>query len=138
MRPATSSIGCTPAIGTRRACLEFHLPTNTKDQFHCMTTYILRYRWLVVLVWIVLSVVSIATAGRIGPRLDYTYTTPGEPGYEANLKVAQRFGLDAEFESTLPVLRLPEGLTMDSAEARAAAAKTFAAAYQAGPLAVVD
>jgi RND superfamily putative drug exporter len=103
-----------------------------------MTTYILRYKWLVVLVWIVLSVVSVATAGRIGPRLDYTYTTPGEPGYEANLKVAQRFGLDAEFESTLPVLRLPEGLTMDSAEARAAAAKTFAAAYRAGPLAVVD
>jgi len=103
-----------------------------------MATYILRHKWLIVLVWTVLCVVSIATAARIGPRLDYTYATPGEPGYEANLRVAQRFGLDAEFESTLPVLRLPAGLTMDSPEARDVAAKTFAAAYDAGPLAVVD
>src|SRR5712672_1520239 len=103
-----------------------------------MATYILRHKWLIALVWTVLCVMSIATAARIGSRLDYTYATPGEPGYEANLRVAQRFGLDAEFESTLPVLRLPAEITMDSAEARTVAAKTFAAAYEAGPLAVAD
>jgi RND superfamily putative drug exporter len=100
--------------------------------------FILRHKLPVVLVWLALSGISIATIGRLGPRLDYRYSTPGEPGYEANLRIAERFGLDAEFEATLPVLRLPEGITMDSAEARAMAAKTFAAAYEAGPLAVAD
>jgi putative drug exporter of the RND superfamily len=103
-----------------------------------MAPFILRHKLLVVVAWIVLSGASIATIGQLGPRLDYTYTTPGEPGYEANLEITERFGLDAEFEATLPVLQLPEGLTMDSPTARAAAAATFDAAYQAGPLAVVD
>ncbi len=94
-----------------------------------MAKFILRHKLSVVLVWLALSAVSIATIGRLGPRLDYRYTTPGEPGYEANLKIAERFGLDAEFEATLPVLRLPAEITMDSAEARTVAAKTFAAAY---------
>jgi putative drug exporter of the RND superfamily len=103
-----------------------------------MAEFILRHKLPVVLVWLALSAVSIAIMGRLGPRLDYRYTTPREPGYEANLKIAERFGLDAEFEATLPVLRLPAGITMDSTEARAMAAKTFDAAYEAGPLAVAD
>jgi RND superfamily putative drug exporter len=92
----------------------------------------------VVLAWLILSSISVATIGSLGARLDYKYTTPGQPGYEANLKITERFGLDAEFEATLPVLRLPAGTTMDSREARSLAAKTFAAAYDAGPLAVAD
>jgi RND superfamily putative drug exporter len=103
-----------------------------------MAKVILGHKWAVVLVWFLLSAVSIGTLGRLGPRLDYTYTTPGEPGFEANLKITQRFGLDPAFESTLPVLQLPPGLTMDSREGQTMAAKTFAAAHEAGPLAVAD
>ena len=103
-----------------------------------MAEFILRHKLLVVLAWLALSAISIATIGKLGPRLDYKYTTPGQPGYEANLKITERFGLDAEFEATLPILRLPSGTTMDSPEARSLAAKTFAAAYEAGPLAVAD
>jgi RND superfamily putative drug exporter len=103
-----------------------------------MTHFILRHKLLVVVIWLALCAFSIATVGRLGPRLDYRYITPGQPGYEANLKITQRFGLDAEFEAILPILQLPPGTTMDSADARAAAAKTFSAAYTAGPLAVAD
>jgi len=103
-----------------------------------MAEFVLRHKLLVVLAWLALSAISIATIGKLGPRLDYKYTTPGQPGYEANLKITERFGLDAEFEATLPILRLPSGTTMDSPEARSLAAKTFAAAYDAGPLAVAD
>ncbi len=103
-----------------------------------MATFILRYKWAVVFLWIALSAISVATIGRLGPRLDYTYTTPGEPGFEANLNITRRFGLDPAFEATLPVLRLPDGVTMDTPEGQALAAKTFAAAKQAGPLAVAD
>ena len=98
-----------------------------------MARFILQHKLLVVLTWIVLSAVSIATIGKMGPRLDYTYTTPGQPGFEANLKITERFGLDPAFESMLPVLTLPAGVTMDTAEGQRMAADTFAAVRKAGP-----
>src|SRR5882757_10603483 len=103
-----------------------------------MALFILRHKLAVVVAWLLLSATSIATIGQLGPRLDYTYTTPGEPGYEANLKITQRFGLDAEFEAMIPVLDLPQGMTMNSEEGRTRAAQVFNGAYDAGPLAVVD
>jgi putative drug exporter of the RND superfamily len=103
-----------------------------------MARFILQHKLLVVLTWIVLSAVSIATIGKMGPRLDYTYTTPGQPGFEANLKITERFGLDPAFESMLPVLTLPAGITMDTAEGQRMAADTFAAVRKAGPVIYTD
>ncbi len=103
-----------------------------------MARFILRHKVSVILAWVILCALSIAFIGELGQRLDYTYSTPGEPGYEANLKITQRFGLDAEFEAMIPVLDLPQGMTMNSEEGRTRAAQVFNGAYDAGPLAVVD
>src|SRR5882757_359657 len=103
-----------------------------------MARFILRHKVSVVLAWVILGALSVAFIGELGQRLDYTYSTPGEPGYEANLKITQRFGLDAEFEAMIPVLDLPQGMTMNSEEGRTRAAQVFNGAYDAGPLAVVD
>jgi len=103
-----------------------------------MARFILRHKVSVVLAWVILCALSVAFIGELGQRLDYTYSTPGEPGYEANLKITQRFGLDAEFEAMIPVLDLPQGMTMNSEEGRTRAAQVFNGAYDAGPLAVVD
>ena len=59
-----------------------------------MIGFILRHKVLVVITWVVLTTVGILTLPRIGTRLDYTYTTPGQPGFEANLKITGRFGID--------------------------------------------
>jgi RND superfamily putative drug exporter len=103
-----------------------------------MASWILRHKFLIVLVWVVLTAAGISTLGRIGPRLDYLYTTPGEPGYESNLKITQRFGIDPAFEAILPVLDLPPGMTMATDVGREMASATFAEAYTAGPLTVAD
>lgn len=103
-----------------------------------MTRFILNHKGLVVLAWVLLSIIGLRTMGLIGPRLDYAYTTPGQPGFESNLKIARRFGIDPAFESEMPVLRLPSGITMGSPQGRAMAAGTFDAARRAGPLIVQD
>ena len=100
--------------------------------------FVLRHKLLVTLAWVVLCGISIGTVGKIGARLDYTYTTPGEPGFESNLRITRRFGLDPAFESMLPVLTLPAGITMATPEGQKMAAETFAAAYHAGPLIYSD
>src|SRR5882757_10437838 len=103
-----------------------------------MAPFILRHKLAVVVAWLLLSATSIATIGQLGPRLDYLYTTPGEPGYESNLKITQRFGIDPAFEAILPVLDLPPGMTMATDVGRETAAATFAEAHTAGPLTVAD
>ena len=93
-----------------------------------MIGFILRHKVLVVITWVVLTTVGILTLPRIGTRLDYTYTTPGQTGFEANLKITGRFGIDPAFESMLPVLYpASAGLDMTSPEGRKLAADTFAA-----------
>src|SRR5438552_10754757 len=103
-----------------------------------MIRFILRHKLWVVAGWVALSTFSVLNIGKIGPRLDYRYTTPGQPGFEANLKITQRFGLDPAFESMLPVLTLPAGLTMADPAGRHMAADTFAAVQHAGPVIYSD
>ena len=103
-----------------------------------MIRFILRHKFLVVIAWIALSALGVSNLGRIGPRLDYTYTTPGQPGFESNLKITQRFGLDPAFESMLPVLTLPAGMTMADPVAAKMAADTFAGVAHAGPVIYSD
>jgi RND superfamily putative drug exporter len=103
-----------------------------------VAAFSIRHKWVVVAAWLFLAVTGALTAGTAVARLDYTYSTPGQPGYEANLHVTQRLGIDATFEPTLAVLHLPAGLTMRSAAGRAAAGRTFAAAARPGVVTVTD
>jgi putative drug exporter of the RND superfamily len=103
-----------------------------------VAAFSIRHKWMVVTAWLFLAVSGAVTANTAVGRLDYTYSTPGQPGYEANLHITQRFGVDATFEPTLAVLHLPAGLTMRSAAGRAAAGRTFAAAARPGVVTVTD
>jgi putative drug exporter of the RND superfamily len=103
-----------------------------------MAKWVLQHKALVTLFWIALCAFSLLTVGKIGARLDYTYSTPGQPGYESNLKITERFGIDPAFEAMLPVLDLPPGMTMSTPEGEALAAATFSAVSRAGPLAYAD
>ncbi len=103
-----------------------------------MTKWMLRHKTIVVFAWLLLAVAGYLTQSHIRRRLDYSYTTPGQPGYVANSAITERFGLDATFETTLPVLRLPEGKGMDTPEGQAIAERTFDAANHAGYLGLSD
>jgi len=116
------------------------MPTDTdwRDTMRRVAAFSIRHKWVVVTAWLFLALAGALTASTAVGRLDYTYSTPGQPGYEANLHITQRFGIDATFEPTLAVLHLPPGLTMDRAAGRAAAARTFAAAARPGVVTVTD
>jgi RND superfamily putative drug exporter len=103
-----------------------------------ITRLALAHRRLVALAWIVLAVVgALATSSATG-RMTHSFATPGSPGYDTNEQIRHRFGIDGNEQPTLAVLRLPASQSMRTAAARAAAARTFAAANRAGHLDVVD
>ena len=103
-----------------------------------MAKFVLRHRLLVILAWLILAGIGVRTMSLIGPRLDYTYTTPGQPGFESNLRITKGFGIDPAFEAEIPVLQLPPGVTMAQARGQAMAAATFQAARRAGSVTVQD
>lgn len=103
-----------------------------------MIDFVLRRKLLVVFIWLLLAGAGLILYPRLGHRMDYSYTTPGQPGYEANLHIEQRFGLDAAFEPTVAMLKLREGESMATPTGQALAAHTFAAAEGAGVVSVVD
>lgn len=103
-----------------------------------MTKWMLKHKVFVVITWILLAIAGRWTMDHMRSRLDYSYTTHGQPGYIANTAITERFGLDATFEATLPVLRLPEGKGMDTPEGQAIAEHVFGAANKAGYLGMAD
>lgn len=103
-----------------------------------MTNFIASHKLLVVLTWCLLALAGAKMAGFMMRRMDYTYSTPGQPGYIANQHILQRFGIDATFEPFLAVLRLPQGRGMDTAAGQKIASTVFASATNAGITAVAD
>jgi RND superfamily putative drug exporter len=100
--------------------------------------FVLHHRRLVVLAWLLLTVAGALATPSTTSRLTHTFVTPGTPGYEANHAIGQRFGIDGNEQPTIATLRHPAGQTMRDAAGQAAAARTFAAASNAGHLAVAD
>jgi RND superfamily putative drug exporter len=103
-----------------------------------IVSFSLRHRWLVLAAWAVAAIAGGLTVNNTISRLTYTYSTPGQAGYEANLHITQRFGIDGTFEPTIAVLKLPAGMDMNTASGRAAVAHTFAAAARPGVVGVAD
>lgn len=89
-------------------------------------------------VWILLAFCGATYAGTMMHRMDYTYTTPGQPGFVANQHILDSFRIDATFEPFLAVLHLLQGSGMDILVGQAIAAKTFDSAPNAGIVAVAD
>src|SRR3954471_23869828 len=103
-----------------------------------ITSLALSHRRLVVVVWLALTIAGGLTASSPTGRLTKSFATPGNPGYDTNLQILKTFGVDGSEQPTIAVLHLPAGQSMHTAAGRAAAARTFAAAENAGHLAVAD
>jgi RND superfamily putative drug exporter len=103
-----------------------------------ITALALRHRKLVVLAWLALAAAGVLTLSSTTGGLTHSFATPGNPGYDANQRIAQRFGIDGNEQPTIVVLHLPPGQSMRSAAGQATAARTFAAIPRAGHVAVAD
>src|SRR2546423_9129419 len=103
-----------------------------------ITQNALRHRTLVVLIWMVLAAAGVATLSSTTSKMTHTFATPGTPGYDANHRMLQRFGIDGNEQPTIAVLHLPAGQSMRTAAGQATAARTFGALPRAGHVAVAD
>jgi RND superfamily putative drug exporter len=103
-----------------------------------LTRFSLDHRRLVALVWLTLTVLGVLTVSSATGRLSHDLSTPGTAGYDANLHILKRFGIDGNEQPTIAVLKLPGAETMSMAAGRAAAARTFSAVERAGHVAVAD
>ena len=103
-----------------------------------VTRWALNHKLIVVTTWLALAAAGAYAATGVGARLTQGLPVPGQPAYEANLKMLHSFGIDGHQQPTIAVLQLPVGLSMHTGAGRAAAARTFAAASHAGPVGIID
>jgi putative drug exporter of the RND superfamily len=103
-----------------------------------VTRWALNHKLVVVALWLCLTVAGAFAATSVGSKLTKGLPIPGQPAYEANLKMLRTFGIDGHQQPTIAVLHLPATLSMRTSAGRTDAARTFAAASDAGPVAVID
>ena len=88
-----------------------------------VTGFCLRHGRLVVLAWIVLTVAGGLTASATVGRLTHSFATPGTAGYDTNLHLLQTLGIDGNEQPTIAVLKLPAGVSMNTASGQDIAAR---------------
>ncbi|WP_035856425.1 MMPL family transporter [Cryptosporangium arvum] len=89
-----------------------------------LSRFVTKRRGWVLLGWLVLTVVGGFAAPQATAGLSYDFSLPGQPGYETNQVVAQRFGSGGE---AVPIL------LVDNSPSSAKAARVVAAVEQALP-----
>ena len=57
-----------------------------------LTDWVLRHRRWVALAWLLIAAAGALAAPRAVDRLSYDFALPGQPAYEANVEIAERFG----------------------------------------------
>ena len=75
---------------------------------------VLRHKRLVVVGWLVLTLFGVAAAGPASEALDQRFSVPGKEGWEASQEILTKFGNGGETLPLVPVVKLPEGTTVDS------------------------
>jgi putative drug exporter of the RND superfamily len=105
---------------------------------NAVTRWALKHKLIVVVFWLGLTAAGAYAATSVGNRLTKGLPIPGQPGYEANLKMLRSFGIDGHQQPTIAVLHLPPSLSMHASAGRAAAARTLGAAAHAGPVGIID
>ena len=81
-----------------------------------LTDWVLAHRRTVVLLWLAVAVAGGVTAPLTVDRLGFDFSTPGQPAYEANVAIAERFaGTGGANDPLLVTVDLPAGTTVEQA-----------------------
>ena len=81
-----------------------------------------RYRWPVIIVWVVLTLVGGVAAGKLSTRWYQSTAIPGKPAYETGLRVLKAFGAGVRTPNVV-VYTSSQGDVTKSAAVRAAMAR---------------
>jgi putative drug exporter of the RND superfamily len=83
-----------------------------------LTRLVLRHKRLVALGWVVLTLIGMAAAGPASEALDQRFSVPDREGWETSQEILAKFGNGGETLPLIPVVQLPEGSTVRSADVR--------------------
>ena len=79
---------------------------------------VLRRKRLVIIAWVVVALIGLATAGKSTHALSQSFSLPGKAGYIANQQIKQVYGNGGNVTPIVPLVALPDGTTVDSAGVR--------------------
>ena len=80
-----------------------------------LTRLVLAHKRLVAGFWVLVTIAAFAAIGPAGDALSEEFTTvPGREGFETNREVAEIYGNGGDVAPIVPVVKLPEGTTVDS------------------------
>jgi RND superfamily putative drug exporter len=75
-----------------------------------LTRWTLRHRKLVVAVWLVLTIVGIATVSKATKAMDQKFSVPGREGWQTNAAISKLYNhTGSDTSPLLPVVTLPKG-----------------------------
>jgi putative drug exporter of the RND superfamily len=103
-----------------------------------LSGWLLRHKLVVLGVWLVVLLVGVVLAPAVSQRLSTDFSLPGQPGYQANLAIAETYGSGGHAHPIVPVITLPPGVTVDTPGVREALGRGFASVAAALPARVVS
>src|SRR5690242_10906803 len=80
-----------------------------------LASWVLAHRGVVALMWVAIAVAGGVNAGRTVDRLSYEFALPGQPAYETNQAIHERFGGGGNDD---PMLLVARGDDAEAAVAR--------------------
>jgi putative drug exporter of the RND superfamily len=85
-----------------------------------LTRWALAHKRIVVTSWVLLTVAGMAAAGPATDALEPEFSVPDKEGWETNVEIAKRYGgTGGNTSPLLPVVKLPQGASVDSPAIRA-------------------
>src|SRR6476620_7903892 len=85
-----------------------------------ITRWVLAHKRTVILFWLLLTVVGIASANSATKAMDQKFSVPGKEGWETNVAIAEHFhGMGGDTAPIVPVVTLPSGESVNSPGVRA-------------------
>ena len=114
-------------------------PTAPPDQrrsrgfMAALTNWVLGHKRVVLGFWLAVFVAAVAALAPAGGALSQQFSVPGREGFEANLEIAAIYGSGGDVAPLVPVVRLPNGKTVDSPGAREQLAAALAKVQGALP-----
>jgi RND superfamily putative drug exporter len=99
-----------------------------------ITRWVLAHKRIVVLFWVLLTVIGIATVNQATKAMDQKFSVPGKEGWETNVAITEHFhGTGGDTAPIVPVVTLPQGKTVNSPGVDAQLAKVDKELRQALP-----
>ena len=97
-----------------------------------LASVVLKHRRIVGLIWIVLLLAGGGASAKLSSHLSQSFDIPGTPSAEAANAIVRQYGSGGTEAPLVPVVRLPDGLTVYQPLARRDLAAAFTAAETVG------